>query len=187
MCGLVQKLTKDCADGKLGELWMKANIGNALLPKGRQGLLDDALAGDFTHALFIDDDMQFTLGAIDSLLSRDLDIVAVNGCKKKFPIEGSATGLDGKHMDSAGKTGVEEAAFAGMGIMLMKLDAIRSVQKPHFEIIWHEPAGTYLGEDYYFAAKLRGAGIKLHVDHDASRMTRHVGGFGYTFPALKKE
>jgi len=71
-------------------------------------------------------------------------------------------------------------------MILLDLNAIKSIKPPHFEIIWDEKTQEYLGEDHYFCAKLRSNGIKIYVDHDASQTVGHIGDYTYTLNSYSK-
>ena len=164
---------------EIDSIWISSQVAS-LLPLGREILLDAATKLGATHILFIDDDTSFRPECVDSLISRDLDYVACNMVRKKFPITTTSYGKDGLPVSSVGKTGVEEVHHVGLGMTLIKMDAIKDIPCPHFEIKWLEDQCTYQGEDMYFCDKLRAAGIKLYVDHDASQLVSHIGDFMYS-------
>lgn len=149
------------------------------LPKGRQVMLDNALASQCTHILFIDDDQGFTPDCFDLMMSRNLPYVGANICKK----DGSgwiAGKGDGSKISSTGKSGVEQATTIGLGFTLINLDVVRDVPKPHFEMVWIPESQTYIGEDVYFAAKIAHfKGVRPYVDHDASQKVVHIGDYAY--------
>lgn len=160
---------------------------SSLLPAGRELLLEMAIKAGFTHILWIDDDTQFTTEAFDSLLSRDVDFVAANFCRKQLPLTYTALGLDGQPINSHGKTGVEEVLQIGMGMCLMNLDIFKDFPKPHFEVMWWDQVQQYVGEDIYLCYKLKQKGIKMYVDHEATAHTGHVGDYAYKFEINKPE
>lgn len=186
MIALTSKLTSDYYKGKIEGLHVNNQV-SSLLPWGRQLMINDALSTDnFTHILFIDDDTKFQCEAVDSLLSRKLPFVAANMCRKIMEDTGIASGIDGKAIDSTGRVGVEEVAHAGLGMALLEVSMLRQIDAPHFEIIWQPEQKIYLGEDSYFCEKVRQAGFKVHIDHDASNMVGHIGDHAYAFPKLEK-
>lgn len=184
MLALVSKLTTDYHQGLISGLHVNNQV-SSLLPWGRQLMLDDALSTEnFTHILWIDDDTKFSTKAVDSLISRELPFVACNMCRKQIGDEGIACGEDGKGIDSAGKTGVEEVSRTGLGMVLMEIEMLRKLKKPHFEILWLEERQCYLGEDDFLCGLIREAGYKLYIDHDASRRVGHIGDYEYKFRSL---
>lgn len=175
------------------------------LSNGRQRALDAVLASPNppTHILYLDDDMAFGIAAIQNLIMRDLPVVAANYCVKSTNFGMTAVSLENALLDSRGKSGVEEVQSVGMGLVLINIAAIKSAEAiipgqapdytsrvvradtpPHFEILYspgtpNKPA-AYVTEDVYFCRKLRAAGLKIYVDHDASKAMAHIGEFAYT-------
>ena len=182
LAALTHKLTATGLNGKpLEALSLKIMQGVSLLPRGRQMALDDALLNGFTHILMIDDDMVYTPEVIDMIASRNLDFVACNYQRKLENGGWIAMGKDGCYINSDSGQGVEEAAWVGLGLALVKTEPLLKVSKPHFEVRWIPEKQDYLGEDMFFCHKVREAGIKIHIDHDASRLVQHVGDFNYGF------
>lgn len=48
------------------------------LPVARQLIVAEAIKGDYTHLLFLDDDMKFSPEAFNSLQSRDVSFIGAN-------------------------------------------------------------------------------------------------------------
>lgn len=153
----------------------------SLLSTARQELLWDAQRDGCTHQLWIDDDMQYPADVAQRLLAHDVDVVGVNACRKAPQLQYTAVGLDGKIMESMGKTGLEEVSHVGLGVTLVRLSALKSLPAPHFEVLWDEQAQRYRGEDRFFMDKLRAAGVKIHVDHGLSHHIVHWGDMGYEY------
>ena len=162
----------------------------SLLPSARQQCQNEALADECTHHFWWDDDIEppgdCILRMLQAMKQRpEIDVIAANYCRKQDTLQYTAEGLDGKMMESVGKIGLEEASRVGMGLMLVKLDKVRMVPKPHFEIRWNEQHQEYMGEDRYFIEKLRAAGLRVFVDHGISNWTQHWGDMGYSFRLFK--
>jgi hypothetical protein len=164
-------------------------VAESLLSMARQRKLDIAMLGDYTHLVCFDDDMQFPSDTVVRLLSHNVDFVCANAAQKN-PTKRNGVCLDheGRRIDSSGKTGLEEIGWGSLAVSVLRLDAIRSISKPHFEVLW-EPTlnngkGGYQGEDHYFMKKMKAAGIRLYCDHDLSQEVFHVGDFPYGFGAL---
>ncbi len=186
MLSLASHLTEQCCNGELSGLQMRCQV-NSLLPMGRQTLLNQALESGATHMLWIDDDTKFPVQAIDVLLSRDLDYVAGNVCRKQFPLSPTAQDEHGNVIDSTGKTGVQEASWLGLAFCLIRLDAIRSTSAPHFEVLYIPDENKYVGEDMYFCEKMREIGVKMYIDHDVSQRLGHIGDFSYEYPKQRQD
>lgn len=177
MIGLTFRLCQMARQGLIAGFYVNNKI-TSNLPKGRQAMLDDALAGSFTHILWIDDDQQFPAECIDLMLDKNKPWLAANICKKNGG-GWIAAYSGGEKVNSTGRTGAELIATMGLGMTLIQLDAIRHVQKPHFEMKWIDQMGEYLGEDLYFNLKCSHAGVPIWVDHDVSNLVKHVGNYGY--------
>lgn len=168
----------------LTQLDAVGGVAESLLSAARQRKLNYALEGNFTHIAMFDDDMTFPKDIIHRFLSHDKDFVCTNVCQKK-PNKTIGVCLDlhtGERI-SVPRSGLEEVAYGTLSCALIKLDAIRHIAAPHFEVIWqpllNNGKGGYQGEDHYFMKKLRENGIKLYCDHDVAREVKHVGDFPY--------
>lgn len=164
---------------------------------GRQARVKEALASDCTHILFLDDDMVFykdlvhkILAEVNKLTMQGIEKVAmaVNYCKRHFSeLHYTAKDLDGNFMNSKGKAGVEEASACGLGIFFMRLDDLRDIPLPHFEIMWLPDKGEHLGEDYYFIRKIREHGVRLFIDNDISQNIGHAGNAIYWYSSYAQK
>jgi hypothetical protein len=152
--------------------------GHSCLSMGRQEALEMARKHNFTHVLFIDDDMVFAPNLLQQLISHKVGVVGANAMTKdqrnsQFVVRG----MDGERLSSKGKKGIEEVTRHGMGVMLVEMAAISHVAVPHFEVVWKN--GSYVSEDNYFCDKLREHGVKIYTDHDAAQQIGHVGDYVY--------
>lgn len=186
MIGLAGHLSKLARDGKI-KGYRVDNLQTSNLPKLRQSLHDRAMASGCTHILWIDDDTQFPPQAIEMMLAKKKPWLAVNICKK----DGSgwiARYEGGGVVNSSGKTGCEKIGTMGLGMVLIELDAIRSTQAPHFEVVWMDEQRGYLGEDLYYMLKCKQeCGVETWVDHDVSNLVKHVGTYGYGAQDIEPE
>lgn len=175
LCGLVRKLTLDGVEFDLHIMQ-----GASVLPRARQLGIDRAKSEGFTHVLFLDDDMMFANDLVDDLSSHGLDVVGVNYVNKNpMGPQPQTHGLDGQPVHSLDRVDVQEVGWIGFGAVLIKLDAVKDIPAPLFEMRWLEERGSFVGEDFYFCGKVRAHGVKIHVDHGASNKVMHVGDFGY--------
>lgn len=164
---------------------MICRLQASLLPQARQECLDEAIADGCTHQLWLDDDIEAPGDCVLRMLHNmhanpEIDIIAANYCRKQEDLQYTAEGMDGRMMESAGKIGLEEATKIGAGLMLLRLERIKSIPRPHFEVIWSEKYNRYQGEDRYFIDKLQKAGIRVFVDHGISNWCQHYGEIGYS-------
>lgn len=165
---------------KIGvETEIRPLVGASLLSQARQIAVAFAIEEDFSHLLYIDDDIAFDNKAVESVLSRDKDFVAANYVTKGEGSRPTVVGLDAKEVYSAGKTGIEKIYQCGMGFTLIKTDVFKKIPEPHFEVIWVPQKKAYLGEDAFLCRLLGSKGIELYVDHDASKYIAHMGQFPY--------
>jgi hypothetical protein len=154
---------------------------SSLLPDSRNILAAQALEANYTHVLWIDSDMTFPHDALARLLRHDVDCVGVNASRKQLPIVTTAETSPGERLLTLEESsGLEKVHRMGLGMMLVTTDALRKIRKrPLFAFEWVGGKGVHRGEDYFFCAKLRKAGITLYVDHDLSKNVGHVGGMVY--------
>lgn len=170
LCGLVRKMTLDGVDFD-----MLAMMGTSVLPKARQIAVDHAIQNNFTHILFLDDDMAFSADLYQSLSKHSLPVVAANYSNKSSDPKPQTHGIDGLPLYSHEKIGIEEAGWVGFGAVLIDLASIKDIPKPLFEMRWMEDRQAFIGEDYYFCGKVRAHGLKIYIDHDISQNMGHVG------------
>jgi hypothetical protein len=164
----------------------------SLLPQARQDCMDEAIGDGCTHQLWWDDDVEAPgdapLRMIQALHNHpEVDVVAVNYCRKQDTLQYTAEDLDGNMIESKGKIGLQEAAKIGLGLAMVRLEKLASVPRPHFEVAWDEKYQAYQGEDRYFTKKLLAYGLKIFVDHGISNWVQHWGSIGYSFNLWNKE
>ncbi len=150
--------------------------GVSLITQGRQTTIEYAMANNFTHILWIDDDIIFSVNALETLVSKNKPVIGANYVHKdpteRRPV---AISLNKTRLDSKGKTGAEEVLIIGMGFFFLDLSVLKNIPAPYFESPWVPEDNVLMCEDVYFCKKLRENGIKLHVDHDVQ--VGHVGSF----------
>lgn len=153
----------------------------SLLSKGRQDAIAQARAQSCTHLLFIDDDMEFPVTALELLAQRNVSAIGVNYIRKN-PEKPSFVASDMKShpISSVSKSGVEAVGHIGLGLFLLELSALQAVPAPYFEVRWNSATQDYDSEDTYFCEKLRAHGIPVYVDHDLSQAIGHLGEISYS-------
>ena len=62
---------------------------------------------------------------------------------------------------------MEECAALGLGLTLMEMAIFDEIEAPWFAIGWDE-AGAPVSEAAHLCARVRAAGIPIHVDHGLS-------------------
>ena len=163
-------------------------VSESLLSTARQKKLDMAIEGPYTHLVCFDDDMQFPHDTIHRLIAADKDFICANAVQKlPDKINGVCLDFKADRIDSTNRTGVEEIGWGSLACAVIKIEAMRKIAKPHFEVRWvpelHDGKGGYQGEDHYFMNLIKSHGIKIYCDHDLSREVFHIGDYKYGFPA----
>ena len=150
---------------------------SSVIHGNREALVHSALDWNATHLLFIDDDMDFPVAAVQSLFSRRQPIVITNYPKRVLPPEPTAVSIDAKRhvITDANSTGIEEAYYGGFGLSLFEMQVFKKTKRPWFLPRWDERTKGYTTEDLPFFERARKAGFRCWVDHDASKMIRHIG------------
>jgi hypothetical protein len=122
-----------------------------------------------THVLFIDSDMRFPADAAVRLLAHEAPIVGANYVSRT---QGEPTvRKDGEPYSSAGLSGLEEVDAVATGMLMIDTDVFKALPFPWFLSPWN---GTEIvGEDMFFCAAAKQAGIPVVVDHDLK--VGHVG------------
>lgn len=161
------------------------DVGSAtssLITKNRNRLVANCLNGDYTHILFLDDDMRFPPHLLDSLLEHDVDFVGCNCVYRQFPIR--CTALNNKHHRiplTEESEGLQAVKRVGLAIALIKVDVLKKLTKPYFMLGWNPVSKEEVGEDYYFCNKLEEQGVVIHVDNTLSKSIDHIGKFNYNW------
>ena len=150
------------------------------IPNNREALVDQALGWGCTHVLFIDDDMVFNGHILEMLLSRRQPYVACNYPKRQHPFEFTATRIDktGPIHTNNLTIGMEEAWYTGFGAALIEREVFEKIPKPWFLPYFDPQQQQISSEDNPFCQRVRDAGFKVLVDHNASK---HLSHFGHHF------
>lgn len=183
-------LTKHLA--KIGiDFDVSIEIGVSNLTGGRERRVADAIKSNATHLLFLDDDMTFNQDVVEKMfmasnkliLSGERKVaIGVNPCRKSpVSLAYTARGLDGKFVESKGKTGLVEVERCGLSVFLIETNILRELKPPFFEITWDAERGEHQGEDFYFCQKLRNSGVKIFIDQDISQSIGHAGDYIYGY------
>lgn len=155
----------------------------------RQELCSQMLANDCDYILFLDSDMRFPQNALVNLLQHQEPMVGVNYVKRNWPpkyvaiknLGDIASGGKGQLLGTREHdTGLEEADAIGFGVVLIRRDVLMALPDPRengpwFWYEWQKDAVSQIGEDVYFCNLVREAGFKVLVDHDLSKVIKHVG------------
>lgn len=160
-----------------------ALIESSMIYQAREDFINDVLRNDYTHLLFIDDDMGFREDVLHRLLAHDLPIVSCNYRMKVPPCPFTARSLDSKYWVETNEqsTGLEQVLMTGFGFCLIKRETLEKMTKPLFLPYYTHQNDKYSTEDTPFFLQLKRLGIDVFIDHDASKLVYHAGQwcFGY--------
>jgi len=160
-----------------------AGIEGSGVSSARESFIDKALEGDYTHLLFIDEDMMFPNDALHRLLRWRQDMVGVNYRKKLPPGTWLAVSADEKERveTTEESKGLQEVTYTGFGFFLMSRKALEAVKPPRFLLQWLDDMNGYSTEDVVYMKKAREAGMKVYIDHDLSKEIGHLGTLDYRY------
>jgi hypothetical protein len=162
------------------------NKRGSILAQMRQKIIEQALAMQATHVLFVDSDQTFPADLVHRLLQHNVPVVACNVATKTIPSSPTArakgdtpAGVPVPTLETS--TGLQKVWRIGTGVMLIDLRIFKrpGMEAPWFSQRWDETIGEYVGEDWAFCEKLESAGVHIYIDHDVSKEIGHVGTMEY--------
>lgn len=150
-----------------------------LIVNQRASLAQTALDAGADYILWLDTDMRFPKDTLKRLLAHDKPIVAANYATRRIPVDTVAFSRVGDQWETIKSKpeskGLEEVVAVGMGVMLIKTDVLRKMERPWFSIGYHPDTHEYSGEDIYFCVRAKKFGFPVLIDHDLSKEVKHVG------------
>ncbi len=157
-------------------------VNGTLIADQRQKLAMMALRHNADYALFLDSDMRFPRDLAQRLMAHDKDVVACNYSTRRLPAKTVAWSDFSmqEFITSHDRDGLEPVDAVGMGAMLVKTDVFRRLPQPWFQVVYAKSSQAFIGEDIYFCQLAKAHGVKVHVDHDASKLVRHIGSFEFS-------
>lgn len=186
--GFAYDLARMCAyfgvneGSKGGALHIFTSKGT-LIASQRENLAEQAILSGCDYILWLDTDMRFPKDIYARLKKHNKDIVACNYATRRIPVETvafDAIETEWKHVYTSEKdTGLREVTAVGMGVMLVKTDVYKKIQKPWHLIGYSAVVNDYSGEDIFFCKQARSAGYKILIDQDASKEIAHIGEFEF--------
>jgi hypothetical protein len=150
----------------------------------RETLADAVLSGDYTHALWVDSDMRFPKDTYLRLLDRQLPIVGAGYPSRHapfLPVVSADLRTDERVWTTRQHEGVAPVGGLGFGCLLTERSALEAVEKPRFNSGWNAELGQFLHEDMMFCFKAAKAGVPIHIDHDLTKVVKHIGSREYDF------
>jgi hypothetical protein len=156
-------------------------IESSTIYQAREDFARDVLRNDYTHLLFVDDDMGFRENVLKMLIERDLPIVSCNYRMKVAPCPFTARSLDGKYWVETheNSTGLEQVLMNGFGFSLIKRETLEKLSRPMFLPYYTPQNEKYSTEDTPFFLQLKRLGVDVFIDHDASKLVYHVGTWSF--------
>lgn len=147
------------------------------IASNRMWLVNEARRLGATHLLFVDSDMLFPPTALDTLLSREKDIIGVEYNKRQFPLQSVTAYIPD---EPRSETEPFKVGIAGTGLMLIKLDIFDNPKmgKNWFSFGRNAEGKNVIGEDGWFCNTARlDAGYDIWVDPTIKVL--HLGEYGY--------
>ena len=149
----------------------------------REKMVRRLLEGDYTHILFIDDDMGFNPNVLHILAGRRQPIVGCNYRIRTPPAEFMAVGHDSERVATTkDSTGIQDVMYIGFGFCLIDKQVFEQVPEPRFLPQFvkkpEDKYGIYTTEDVVFFVNQP---YPVYVDHDASKLIWHSGNVSYTW------
>lgn len=171
-------LTATLAKNKI-DYELLINLGSVIAQQ-RNTLVDQAVAVNASHILWLDSDMHIPASTVKRLLSHNSDIVAATYSTRIKP-QRSVAFLDQYNLDHrlTATTGVHSVFAVGMGCMMVKIQVYKNLPKPWFQYHWNEDTEELSGEDIYFCKLAKDHGYEIYIDSDLSQQVAHYGTKAY--------
>lgn len=151
-------------------------LQSSIIHANRESLVERAIKNDFTHLLFLDDDMQFDPNIVDLLASRRKDVVVTNYMiKRDDKVDFVAVDLLGHRVPTKKESsGLCKVSYSGFGVSLFNLDVFKNTPKPWF-LPEYDIKDGYSSEDNACLSRISRAGFPVFLDQDASKLVSHCG------------
>jgi hypothetical protein len=144
----------------------------------RQQIMMQGIEENWSHVVFIDDDVTFPPHALDVLFYHKKPFIGINICKKTQHAVMPTASRQYEAVTSEGKEGIEEVESTTMALFLSSVEEYKKIRPPYFMLSGNHPAT----DDNFYHSKIREAGHKIYIDHTLSNQCGHVGDYIYTFP-----
>lgn len=154
-------------------------IGSSRLDSARDTLAAEALKTAPDYLLWLDSDQTFPQDTLVRLMAHDLPIVGCAYPKRRDPNKSSASKAVSAEIGyqpvEPKRDGLEAVDCLGLGVCLVKAGVFSCLPRPWFFFDRH-------GEDAYFCALAKTAGIQPMLDHGLSMEIGHIGEVVHRFP-----
>lgn len=171
------------------------NIGTGIAGQ-RETATREALAAGADWLFWVDSDMRFPPDACLRLLKHRRDIVGCNYATREVNPIPTAKRLSADRRvwsevhTTSQSTGLEEVHGLGYGCILVAAPVYRKIKEntelhqggqppPWFIFQWSTVNNKQLGEDLFWCDLATRTGFKINVDHDLSKLIKHIGSFEY--------
>lgn len=155
----------------------KVNMHGASPARSRNIIIDHAIKGNFTHILFLDDDMAFKPNILKMLLEHDKDMVTGLYLGRNYPHKPMIF----DYADEFGRcryvflnghdSRLKKVVAAGLGACLIKTEVFKKLEKPYIRL--GELDKDHWCDDIGFFLRARAAGIDLYCDLECK--LGHIG------------
>lgn len=180
--GLIKAQTAFCLARMLKNLPYDYDVifkEGSILHANREVIARTAIEKECTHLLFLDTDMSFPANALETLVSRDKDIVGANYHLRTTPptttVKMAPEAKERIKQDYP--DGVFKCDALGTGFMLIKTDVFKKLPHPWFFWKSDENGDVLEGEDNWFCRIAREAGYTIWCD--ISVEVKHIGDYLY--------
>lgn len=154
----------------------------ALIDKARDDCVREMLEGNYSHIMFIDDDIQFPPDGISKLLALNADIAAFPYVSKNYNhpqiMAWDDLFLEGDHLRATpvllNQDPIQNVDCVGMGFTLIRRNVITDVVNKFnscFRMRWHA------GEDFVFCYEAKECGYHVTLKKDVP--IYHMGHYNY--------
>jgi GT2 family glycosyltransferase len=139
--------------------------------RNRNIMIEQALAHNCTHILFLDDDVAVRPTLLIDLLKHDKDMVSGLYLMRNYPHlpimfdEAYSNGKCRYTFLYEGRKGLVEVVAAGLGACLIKTDVFRNMEKPWITL--GELEKDHWCDDISFFLRAKKAGYQLYMDLDS--------------------
>lgn len=165
-----------------------------LIDINRDEIAQESLDKDCDWCLMIDADMSYPNHLLDTLISRDKDVIGVpyySPRQEKVGFPSTVSPLVYNYNKKKQRWGMwgkvkQTQPFrvdaVGAGIMLIKTKVFKQLKKPWFPFVCNESEKDtrIIGEDLSFCRRCREAGIEIWVDPTFGDSIKHWKLYGYS-------
>lgn len=137
--------------------------------RNRNLIIEQAIAHECTHIMFLDDDVAFAPTLLSDLMKHsDKDVVTALYLMRNYPHqpiifdEALEDGRCKHHYPADEKTGLIEIVACGLGACLIRIEVFKALEKPWIRL--GELEKDHWCDDIGFFRRVREAGFKLYCD-----------------------